>query len=295
MEHIVRSLQAMVLIVAAACCYALSTGLTLAAFATLTLTSAGSSSDLAQAAGWLTFVAALLVLAAACGAGWGQLLEGNTASAAELGVAAAATLLITIGTLVGATSDGSSSATDVLEAVGIGVWAALVLVRAGRLSLAEQAAGARSRQVSLWVAAAGGLFMFAIGSGFTTDITDKGTGIAAGLLQATGIAALCGAVAVARASGFFPASPARVTISGLAIVAAGYLAAAIVAAVVFGIGDFTLTRVRVGMSVIAAIQFLGIAVLGWAAWERVRGLAPQASPSATITRAVLDARRTGSF
>lgn len=60
MEHIIRSLQAMVLVVAAVCCYALSTGLTLAAFATLTLTSAGSSADLAQAAGWLTFVAALL-------------------------------------------------------------------------------------------------------------------------------------------------------------------------------------------------------------------------------------------
>jgi hypothetical protein len=289
MEHIIRSLQAMVLVVAAACCYALSTGLTLAAFATLTLTSAGSSADLAQAAGWLTFVAALLALAAVCAAGWGQLLEGNKADAAELGVAATATLLITIGTLVGATSDGSSSATDVIQAVGIGVWAALVLVQAGRLSLAEQAAGARSRQASLWLAAAGGLFMFAIGSGFTTDITDKGTGVAAGLLQAAGMAALCGAVAIARASGFFRASPARVAISGLAIMAAGYLAAAIVAAVVFGIGDFTLTRVRIGMSVIAAIQLLGIAVLGWAAWARIRGLALQTASSSGVPRAVLDA------
>jgi hypothetical protein len=125
MEHSIRSLQAMVLVVAAACCYALSTGLTLAAFATLTVTSAGSSADLAQAAGWLMFVAALLALVAVCAAGWGQLLEGNKADAAELGVAAAATLLITIGALVGATSDGSSSATDVIQAVGIGVWAAL--------------------------------------------------------------------------------------------------------------------------------------------------------------------------
>jgi hypothetical protein len=133
--------------------------------------------------------------------------------------------------------------------------------------------------------------MFAIGSGFTTDITDKGTGIAAGLLQAAGMAALCGAVAIARASGFFRASLARVAISGLAIVAAGYLAAAIVAAVVFGIGDFTLTRVRIGMSVIAAIQLLGIAVLGWAAWARVRGLALQRASSASVPRAVLDARR----
>jgi hypothetical protein len=291
MEQIARSLQAMVLVVAASCCYALSTGLTLAAFATLTLTSTGSSTDLVQAAGWLTFVAALLALAATCGAGWGQLLGGSKADAVELGVAAVATLLITIGTLVGATSNGSSSATDVIEAVGVGVWAALLLIRAGRISLTEQAIGAGPRQATLWLAAAGGLFMFAIGSGFTTDITDKGTGIAAGLLQAAGIAALCGAVAVARASGFFPAGPARLTISGLAIVAAGYLAAAVVAAVVFGIGDFTLTRVRVGMSVIAAIQFLGIAVLGWAAWERVRGLAPQAPSSATVTRSVLDAAR----
>src|SRR5579875_2501667 len=127
--------------------------------ATLSPSSLGASSDLAQAGRWLQFLAGACALGAAC-------------AAVTLGA-----LLLVIGLLVSAASGGSSPAAAVTGAVGIGIWALLVLSRAARASLAEQAPagqapagqapardaapaavpgsrGGRGRQADLWLAAA---------------------------------------------------------------------------------------------------------------------------------------------
>jgi hypothetical protein len=168
----------------------------------------------------------------------------------------------------------------VTSAVGIGIWALLVLSRAARASLAEQGPGQAAvpgsqggpgHQADLWLAAAVGLFVLAIGYGFTSAAS-QGAGIAAGILQAVGVAVLAGAMASGRSRGLLRAHPVPGVIAGLVIVAVSFLAAAIVAGLAFS----TLTALGAGLTVVTAVQLAGVVVLGLAAWTRVRELYPSA-------------------
>ena len=144
----------------------------------------------------------MCLLGAVCTAGWEVIVRSEWVAGAEIAAAALGTLLFMIGLAAFAASNGSSPAAPVTDAVGIGVWALLVLSRAARASLAEQGAragrraggggavpgpGGRGRQADLWLAAAIGLFALAIGYGFTSAASSRGPGIAAGLLQAVGV------------------------------------------------------------------------------------------------------------
>jgi hypothetical protein len=176
-----------------------------------------------------------------------------------------------------AASNGSSAAAAVTGAVGIGVWALLVLSRAARVSLNEQGPalaarsalpgeGARRRQADLWLAAALGLFVLAIGYGLTSAGGSAGAGIAAGLLEAAGIAALAWAVAVGRSRRMLNSRPVTFVLAGLALLAMSFLAAAIVAGLAFG----TLTALGAALTVVTAVELAAVAVVGLAAWTRVR-------------------------
>src|SRR3984885_8634504 len=143
LERIIKSLTPTALIVAGAVVFVLGTGFLVASDATLASSNPGASGDLAQAGRWLQFVA------------WACLL-----AAAALG---ALLLMIAMASL--AASNGSSAAAAVTGAVGIGVWALLVLSRAARVSLNEQgpahaagsaltSEGTRGRRADLWLAAA---------------------------------------------------------------------------------------------------------------------------------------------
>jgi hypothetical protein len=268
MDTIVTSLKPMLLVVVAAVVFVLGTAFLIASDATLTPTSLGASSDLGQAARWLQFVAAACALAAVCAAGWELVLRSQWAAAAEAAAAAAGTLLIAVGLLAAAASDGSSAAAPVTGAVGIGIWALLVLSRAARASLAEQGAPARPQQAQLWLAAAVGLFVLAIGYGFTSAASSPGPGIAAGVLEAAGTAALAGSLAAARGRGYLGSRPVPGALAGLALLAASSLAAAVVAGLAFG----TLTALGAGLAVTAALELAAAVVLGLAAWTRVREL-----------------------
>jgi hypothetical protein len=218
-----------------------------------------------------------------CTAGWEAILHSEWVAGAEIAAAALGTLLLTIDLAAFAASDGSSPAAAVTGAVGIGVWALLVLSRAARVSLAEQgpaygaAQGARSavpgdgrrgRQADLWLAAAIGLFALAIGYGFTSAAASTGPGIAAGLLQAIGVAVLAGSVAVARSRQLLNSRPVLAVLTGLALLAISFLAYAIVAGLAFG----TLTALGAGLTVVTAVELAAIVALGLAAWTRVREL-----------------------
>jgi hypothetical protein len=173
-----------------------------------------------------------------------------------------------------AASNGSSAAAAVTGAVGIGVWALLVLSRAARLSLTEQGTastvqGDRGRQADLWLAAAIGLFALAIGYGITSAASSEGAGIAAGLLEAAGIAALAWAVTVARSRKMLSSRPVPSILAGLALLAISFLAAAVVAGLAFG----TLTALGVALTVVTAVELAAVVALGLAAWTRVRELA----------------------
>ena len=279
MEHITKSLTPVALLVAAAVVFVLGTAFLLASDATLA-SSLGASSDLAQAGRWIQFLAGAGAMAAVCTAGWEVVLHSEWAAGAEIAAAALGTLLLMIGLLAAAASNGSSTAGPVTTAVGIGIWALLVLSRAARASLAEQGParaavpggqGAPGHQADLWLVAAVGLFVLAIGYGFTSAASE-GAGIAAGILQAVGVAVLAGAMASARSRGLLHAHPVPGVIAGLVILAVSFLAAAIVA----GLSFRTLTALGAGLTVVTAAQLAGVVALGLAAWTRVRELYPSA-------------------
>ena len=275
----------MALLVAGAVVFVLGTAFVLASDATLP-SSSGASSDLAQAGHWLQFLAAVGLLGAVCIAGWEVIVRSDWAAGAEIAAAALGTLLFMIGLAAFAASNGSSPAAAVTEAVGTGVWALLVLSRAARASLAEQGPihsatahgavqetrsalpGGRGRQADLWLAAAIGLFALAIGYGFTSAASSRGPGIAAGLLQAVGVAALAGALAVARTRQMLHSRLVPVILVGLALLAISFLAYAVVAGLAFA----TLTALGVGLSIVTAVELAAVVALGLAAWTRVREL-----------------------
>ena len=155
---------------------------------------------------------------------------------------------------------------------------AAVLSRAARVSLNEQGPahaahalpgdGGRARQADLWLAAAIGLFALAIGYGFTSAASSTGPGIAAGLLEGVGVAALAWAVAVARSRKMLNSRPVPTVLAGLALLAISFLASAIVAGLAFG----TLTALGVGLTVVTAVELAAVVALGLAAWTRVREL-----------------------
>ena len=284
MEHIIKSLTPMALLVAGAVVFVLGTAFLLASDATLASSSLGASSDLAQAGRWLQFLGGACALGAVCAAGWELVLRSEWVAGAEIAAAALGTLLLVIGLLVSAASNGSSTEAVVTGAVGIGIWALLVLSRAARVSLAEQGPthnvaqgagtavpggqGGDGRQADLWLAAAIGLFVLAIGYGLSSAAGSRGPGIAAGVLEAAGVAALAGSVAVGRSRGLLRSRPVPAVLTGLALLAVSFLAAAIVAGLAFG----TLTALGVSLVVVTAIELAGVAVLGVASWTQVREL-----------------------
>lgn len=272
----------MALLVAGAVVFVLGTALLLASDASLSSSTLGASSDLAEAGRWLQFVAGLLAVGAVCMAGWELIMRTQWAAAAEIAAAALGTLLLAIGLVASAASNGSNPGGPVTGAVGVGVWALLVLSRAARVSLYEQGSsgdaargagrtatgsqGGSRVQADLWLAAAIGLFVLAIGYGFTSAAGSQGPGIAAGLLEAVGGAVLAGSVVAARSRGLLQSRPARGAVTGLAVLVVSFLAAAVVAGLAFG----TLTALGAGLAVVAAVELAGVAILGLAAWTRVR-------------------------
>jgi len=280
LEHIIKSLIPVALLVAGAVVFVLGTAFLIAADATLSPSTLGASSDLAQAGRWLQFLAGACALGAVCTSGWELILRSELAAGAEIAAVALGTLLLTTGLLVSAASNGPTPAAAVTSAVGIGIWALLVLSRAARTSLAEQglahgarataagSRGGRGQQADLWLAAAIGLFVLAIGWGFTSAASSRGPGIAAGLLQAAGVAVLAGSVAAARSRRLLRSRAVPSVVAGLALLAASFFAAAIVAGLAFG----TLTALGAGLAVVTAVELAGVAVLGVAAWAQVREL-----------------------
>jgi hypothetical protein len=293
LERIIRSLTPTALLVVGAVVFVLGTGFLLASDATLASATPGASGDLAQAGRWLQFVAWACLLGAVCTAGWEAIVHSEWIAGAEIAAAALGTLLLTVGLAAYAASNGSSPAAAVTGAVGIGIWALLVLSRAARISLSEQGTafgaapgerssilgdGGRRRQADLWLTAAIGLFALAIGYGFTSA-AGAGAGVAGGLLEAVGLAVLAGSVAVARSRRMLNSRPVLGALTGLALLAISFLAYAIVAGLAFG----TLTAVGAGLTVVTAVELAAVIALGLAAWTRVRELVPVTAGGRRVT------------
>ncbi|MGH9122246.1 MAG: hypothetical protein ACRDYC_09940 [Acidimicrobiales bacterium] len=270
MNAIVRSRNAMMLVAAAAALYAVGTLCALIAYATLTPSDVGSTfADLGHTSDWLHFAGAFVAFAAVCVCAWENMAARDKEVLGELPGAGLGTLLIAIGALIGAVSASAATASGIVAAIGVGAWALLALGRAARYNLADQKApGTGAALVPLWLVAAGGLALLAVGTGINIDVTDQGTGIASGILEALGVGLVAAALFEARSKGMLRSRPTWIAVEGLAATTLGFLAATVVAAVVFKPNP-SLTGVRVGLAITYALLALGLAVLALAAWMRV--------------------------
>ena len=272
MEHITQSRTAMTLAVLGALLFALGDVLAVVAYAILSPGHVGTYTALGHGADWLRFSGAVVVLAAVAAAGWELVLQGRVSGAIEVGVAAVGTLLVAVGALIAAASTRSQTAADVVAAIGIAVWSFLVLSRAARRSLSEQnLEPGRPAQAPIWLGAAMGLLILAVGAGLPTSINNRGQSVASGVLMAVGIGILAGALLVARSDRLLLTRPIPVLLLGLGILTVAFLADAIVAGIVFG-PNGTLTGLRIGVSLATAIEAAGVIVLALAAWLRLGDL-----------------------
>ncbi|HVB44465.1 MAG TPA: hypothetical protein VNF47_17440 [Streptosporangiaceae bacterium] len=266
----------MALAVLAALAFVLGAAFEVAAYAVLTPANVGTSTDFIHAFDWLRFAAGVIAVVAVCAAGWELVLRKAWGGVWEVAVGATGTLLVAIDWLIVASSDRPGSAPAVVGATGIGIWALLVLSRAARRSLVEHKAATEGtsallRHAILWLVAASGLLILAVGFGFTPEISNKGVAITAGILEAVGVAVLLGALAAARTQRYLFSRAVSMVLAGLVILAVSFAAAAVVAGVVFGPGA-TLTGIRVGLPIAITFELVAVAVLGLAAWMRLREL-----------------------
>jgi hypothetical protein len=275
-EHITKSLTAMVLAVVAALLFVLGAAFSVAAFASLASVTASTSLGLAHAADWLRFTAGLMALAGVCAAGWELVLRGAWGGVWEAAAGALGILLITIGLLIAAVSPAARPAANVVGGVGIGVWAVLLASRAARRSLDEERARQQAmhpeHQAALWLVAAGGLVLLAAGYSLTPGLTRQSVGVTAGILQAAGVAILMAAIASAPALRRLMTRTVPAVLAGLTLLTAAFAAFAVVSGLFFG-PVLQLGGLRIGYPVATGLQLLAAGVLGYAAWERVRELA----------------------
>ena len=112
------------------------------------------------------------------------------------------------------------------------------------------------------------MFVLSIGYGFTSAAGSQGPGIAAGLLQAIGVAVLAGTVVAARSRQLLNSRPVPVVLAGLALLTLSFLAAAVVAGLALG----TLAALATGLTVVTAVELAAFVALGLAAWTQVRAV-----------------------
>lgn len=264
MEEITRSRVAMELAAAAAALYALGTVFAVIAYAVLSPSSLGTFTDLGHASDWLHFVGALVLLLAVGSVARDMMARQLMTALFEVGTITVGALLVAIGALVGAASSSSQSTADVLGAVGIGLWGLVAVARAARSANPEDP----SAQVApLWAAAGFGFVLLAVGSGFTIDPTDKGTGIASGIIQAVGAAIVAGVLSSARLRRLLQGKPLATVINAFGVLTVFFVGAAVVAAVVFSTIP-SLNGLRIGLAIVSAVEAVGVVLFGLAAWTR---------------------------
>ncbi|HUC38258.1 MAG TPA: DUF2510 domain-containing protein [Acidimicrobiales bacterium] len=276
MLDLVLSKPAMVLGTVASALWALGSVLDGLAYAVLSSPGDLTTTDhLATAGAWLSFVSGLVLLCAVVYVAWGLLAQRRWQQMWEAAAAGLATLVFAIGLLVAATqATNVSEAANVVAAVGVGGWAALLVVGAARRALSEQASPGVQRQAGLRLAAAGSLIVAAIGFGLPNASLDDATlAVANAVVFVAAFAALVTVLSIARARGLLVTRQFQFLALGLWVLVAGEVVRCVASGIVFGPPPYSVTSIRVGLSLPAFVGAVGFVVLGWAALGRVGELA----------------------
>jgi hypothetical protein len=220
------------------------------AYLALTPSNLGVVSDLSHSSDWIRFIAGIIALVAVVAAGKQVYQQGENVRDAVVTVIAA--LLIVLGLLVEAAAGETLTATGVITGLGIAVASVPVFARD------ERAAGA-------------GIVLLAIGYAMSANASSTSVAVTAGLLEAAGAAAITFSVAaLVHPGGYLRAAPGkplwlRTLMAGLMLLFIGFITQAFVSGVIYS-GNASLTAIRTGPAVAYALQFLGFAMLGAAAW-----------------------------
>jgi hypothetical protein len=280
MVELVRSRQVLTLATLAAALWALALVLAGLGEATFSLSSQGTSSDLATAASWLDFVAAFGALSACCYSAWSFLVRQDLQAALQIGGLAVATLLFAVGFLMQATSAPNfSDAGFIVSAVGLGGWAVLLVVQAARHSIQEQQNPTVPRQAGILMSGAGAIVVLAVALGLPSpSITDTALAVTGEVIYGLAWMALAMVLYVARERRFIT-SPQVVTVqAGLWVLFASAVVLAVTDGVIYGTPPISLTGLRLD-SIGLFIEAVGFVVLGVAAVRRM-GEVPAPSAAA---------------
>jgi len=233
----------------------------------------GTANDLVTAEAWMVAVAGAAAVFAIGAAIWTTAVRRRWRELWEVAGAELATFVIAVGLLVSAaTSPGGSQGANIVSAVGFGMWAALLTVKAAQRSLLERVRTDRVRQAPLWIAAAAGTLLIAVAAGLpNASDGDRGLALATALMWMIGLAALAGVLVVAHRQQLIVSRRSSELVAGLWTLVASYAASAIVAGAVFGPFP-SLTGVRTGVAVASVIAVLAFGLLALAAWDRLRDL-----------------------
>jgi hypothetical protein len=280
MIELTRQRASLALLAVAAGLLGLGGLLTTIGYAAVSTSDPSILTNLLTAAGWLRFGAALTALVGVGSTLWARVLSGRLEGAWEVGAVTAATVLIAIGTLVAATEiggNGNPDGGDVVVAVGIGGWAVTAVAVAAVRSLAEHQGRRTVRTSDTWLGAAGGVLLLAVATGITSpSVGDATPGIVAGSLTAVALAVLAGSLVASRTRGVIGSPSFSLVEAGLALLVIAAIASAVGVGIAFS-ATGTLTDLRVGLAIPAALGAVGYGLLGGAATRRLAEL-PAGAP-----------------
>lgn len=169
MTELLRSRQAMVLLLVAAVMFSLGDVLAATAYATYSGPSdLQTLNNLVIAVGWLVFGSGLVVLCAVTFVGWTLYLSRQWTPMWEIAGAALSTLILVIGLLVVALqAPNSSVAGNIVAAVGLGGWVVVFVVGAARRAVLEQDTPQLPHQAGLHLGAGASIVLLAVSIGPT--------------------------------------------------------------------------------------------------------------------------------
>lgn len=278
MLDIVRSREAMVLATVAAVLWALGSALGGLAYAVFNPTGDfDTSKNLITAGAWVIFVAGLVALGAICFVAWNLFVTRQWTRMWEANGAAVATLIFVIGLLIAATqATDVSTAADVVAAVGVGGWCALVVVGAARRALLEQETVVTQHQAPLRLAGAAAVLLLAIAIGLpNASLDDKTLAVTNAAIYAVAFAGLVLVLSVAHTRGFIVTSRLAVLAAGLWALAAEGVVRAVCDGIVYGPAPHSVLSIRLGLSLPSFVEAAAFLILAWAALGRVAELTMQ--------------------
>lgn len=289
MLDIVRSREAMVMATVAAVLWALGSALGGLAYAVFNPSgNFTTSNNLITASAWLIFVSGLVALGAVCFVAWHLFVTRQWTRMWEANAAALATLIFVIGLLIAATqATDVSTAADVVAAVGVGGWCALVVVGAARRALLEQETAVAQHQAPIRLGGAASVLLLAIAIGLpNASLEDATLAVTNAAIFAIAFAGLVVVLAIARGRRFIITRRFVVLAVGLWTLAAAGVVRAVCDGIVFGPPPHSVLSIRLGLSVPSFVEAGAFLILAWAALGRVAELTvriPTTGPGTGVT------------